>query len=267
MTQNAHSVPAIPLPAPLESLLAGCAWRRETIGHSASQTYQVCGAAGRYFLKIQSLQAVESLVEEKERLLWLKGRLPVPEVVYYGRDEAQEFLLVTELPGVHASDDMWKDQLPELLRALARGLKQIHQVPMDDCPFDQRLAVKMEEAMLRVRQGLVDEEDFDESRLGLRAEEVLEQMLSSVPAEEDLVFTHGDYCMPNIIMLSEGAYSGFIDVGRAGIADRYQDLALAIRSIRYNFGDPHVQTFVEAYGLDKLDEAKVSFYQLMDEFF
>jgi aminoglycoside phosphotransferase len=57
------------------------------------------------------------------------------------------------------------------------------------------------------------------------------------------------------------------DWGRAGIADRYQDIALAIRSIGYNFGNAYVQAFLDAYGLTAVDEAKVHYYQLMDEFF
>jgi aminoglycoside phosphotransferase len=83
---------------------------------------------------------------------------------------------------------------------------------------------------------------------------------------EDLVFTHGDYCLSNI-MISDGEVSGFIDWGRGGVADRYQDLALAIRSIIYNFGKEHVPLFLDAYGVKELDEAKIYDYQLLDEFF
>ena len=44
---------------------------------------------------------------------------------------------------------------------------------------------------------------------------------------------HGDYCLPNII-LKEHTVSGYIDVALAGVGDRYQDLALAVRSLAYN---------------------------------
>ncbi|WP_408110254.1 hypothetical protein [Brevibacillus sp. B_LB10_24] len=50
-------------------------------------------------------------------------------------------------------------------------------------------------------------------------------------------------------------------------ADRYQDLALAIRSVIYYFGRELVPYFLEAYGIKAVDESKVRFYQLLDEFY
>ena len=37
-------------------------------------------------------------------------------------------------------------------------------------------------------------------------------------------------------------------MGRAGIADRYKDIALAVRSIRHNCGGAFVQPFLDEYG-------------------
>src|ERR1700681_345712 len=100
---------------------------------------------------------------------------------------------------------------------LAHGLLQIHSLPIDDCPFDQKLAVKIEAARVRVENGLVDETDFDAKRLGRSAQDLYSEVLQCRPTEEDLVFTHGDYCLPNVIIAND-AVSGFVDWGRAGIA-------------------------------------------------
>lgn len=82
-----------------------------------------------------------------------------------------------------------------------------------------------------------------------------------------MAFTHGDYCLPNI-MLGDGAVTGFIDLGRAGIADRYTDLALAARSIRHNTGDEQlVGVFLEAYVLSEVNWRKIDYYTLLGELF
>jgi aminoglycoside phosphotransferase len=81
-----------------------------------------------------------------------------------------------------------------------------------------------------------------------------------------LIFTHGDYCLPNII-IHEGKLNGFIDWGRAGIADKYQDIALVVRSIIRNFGKKYTNMFLDEYGLVQFDRARIEYYQLLDEFF
>lgn len=102
--------------------------------------------------------------------------------------------------------------------------------------------------------------------MGRKAIDLFEELVSNKPLDEELVFTHGDYCLPNVIMENQRV-SGYIDWGRAGVADKYQDLALAIRSISYNFGKDYVPYFLAGYGIKELDESKVDFYQLMDEFY
>lgn len=86
------------------------------------------------------------------------------------------------------------------------------------------------------------------------------------PDEQELVFTHGDYYLPNILLQGK-RISGFIDLDRAGIADRYNDLAIASRSIAYNLGADYEQCFFLAYGIENVDEEKIEYYRMMDELF
>ncbi|MBD2868163.1 APH(3') family aminoglycoside O-phosphotransferase [Paenibacillus arenilitoris] len=254
------------LPREIERLTAGCRRQRVTVGMSESRTYRLTGDAGRFFLKHHAADAVEKLRGEKERIEWLRGKLPVPEVVLFAEDETGEYLLLTEIAGLDASEKAHERSLPQLIRLLAEGLRMVHGVPIADCPFDRTLAVVLAEAGRRTGLGLVDEDDFDTVRQGRRAEDLYRELLAGKPASEDPVFTHGDYCLPNVV-IREGRIGGFIDLGRAGIADRYQDLALAARSIGYNFGAEHVPAFLDAYGLGEPDQAKIGYYQLLDEFF
>jgi aminoglycoside phosphotransferase len=254
------------VPYRLAKLINGYSWEQITIGCSEAMIFLLKGNSYNHYLKIQPNHSVESLRQEKDRLEWLEGKLPVPEVLYYEQDEVNEFLLISEVKGMNASENNYQSDLPLLMKLLATGLKAIHSVNIEDCLFNQTLDIKIEEARHRVDKGLVDKEDFDEVRQGMKAAEIFDELTSKKPKREELVFTHGDYCLPNII-IDKRSVSGFIDWGRAGISDRYQDLALAIRSITGNFGKEWIPLFLEEYGIKDLDESKVFYYQLLDEFF
>lgn len=258
---------AVELPSDLQDRLGTVTWHPVTIGCSDARTYRLQGDNEICtYLKIMNDGGRQSLQPEAERLSWLQGKLSVPAVLDYRIANNQEILWMTSVPGFHAANPIWTDKLQEMVESMARGLRAIHSLAISDCPFDHRNVSRVEEARLQLQNGWVDEEDFDSHRRDLSAVELFTQLEETMPANEDLVFTHGDYCLPNIV-LDQKMKFGFIDWGRAGIADRYQDIALAVRSLRSNWGEKWGDVFLEAYGLAKPDWGKIAFYQLLDEFF
>lgn len=254
------------LPPSLRKAVSGYSWRQNNIGLSAAQIFRLEAKDKKsLYLKIDSDASRHSLRLEKSKLDWLKNRLPVPKVILFAEDALKSYLLLSEIPGAPAIDDSLKTNVAHLVEQLTNALKMIHQLPNKNCPFDTRLDFKIEAARKRMLDGLVEEEDFDEERQGRTAEDLFQELLATKPADEDLVFTHGDYCTPNII-LENGKLSGFVDWAAAGIADRYQDLALLTRSVFYNFGREWEENVFEIYGIEP-DWKKIHFYRLLDEFF
>ena len=96
--------------------------------------------------------------------------------------------------------------------------------------------------------------------------DILAELQALPPVPPVSCFTHGDACLPNFLM-EGGLLTGVVDLGRAGVAHQAQDWALALRSMRDNFGSEaekllrkHVPQYCE-------DEASLRRFRLLDELF
>ncbi|MBY2913052.1 APH(3') family aminoglycoside O-phosphotransferase [Rhizobium leguminosarum] len=251
----------------LGARLAGYRFERDALGRSAASVFRL-EALGlpTLYLKVEQAGPFGELADEAARLRWLKtSGLPCPDVIAEDSDGVHNRLLISALPG---SDLTSASALtpPARVELLAIALLDLHRLPIASCPFDHRLERRVAAAKSRMQAGIVDETDFDETRVGKSAEALFAELESGRPGREDLVVTHGDACLPNFIALEDGN-SGYIDCSRLGVADRYQDIALACRSIDYNFGEALVQPFLDRYGMPATDPARLNYYQLLDEFF
>ncbi|MFC5405849.1 APH(3') family aminoglycoside O-phosphotransferase [Cohnella soli] len=256
------------LPPQLQIMLHECQLHENTVGHSGSSVFRVTGANGySAYLKIAPSNWKETLRPEKEALEWLHSRAPVPEVLFYEEHQNKDYLLISEIVGLDGSNERLLAKPDDLVRVYAEALKQFHEISVADCPLIQTVDRKLETARRLIEHDLVDESDFEEQYQGWTPLQVYEHLQRTRPSSEDLVVAHGDYCLPNLIIHND-QLSGFIDLGRAGVADRYQDIALAIRSLRHNYGtDRYADYFLSCYGIDRIDTDKVNYYILMDELF
>ncbi len=239
-------------------------WQPVTDGMSGAGVYFIPRLNA--YLKLSHDPLRVDLRPEYERLAWLDGELPVPEVLYFGAFDTRQYLLLSALSGTHADQPgCWADPAQQVA-VLAEGLRLIHALDFRRCPFARPLDTMLALAQARLEGVLVDADDFDDERDGWSPQAAFNELLATYPAVEEQVWVHGDYCPPNVL-LADGRISGFIDWGRAGIADPYQDLALAEREIADNLGAEWALAFLRAYGLADVDWDRIRFYKLLDEFF
>ncbi|MCF7751010.1 aminoglycoside 3'-phosphotransferase [Bacillus subtilis subsp. subtilis] len=254
------------LPRAWRTPLAGAVIRRQTVGASPADVFVVHHPdRPDQFLKTEPVHVFSELPAEVARLRWLRGQgMAVPVVVDALEEAGRHWLWMSALPGADLSSSPALGAA-QVVALVAAALRQLHVLPVSACPFDHRLPVRLAAAQARAAAGQVDAEDFDDARQGLSAQQVLQQLQAQVPAQADLVVTHGDACLPNL-MADHGRFSGFIDCGRLGVADRHQDLALAARSIGDHLGAAWVAPFFAHYGIEP-DTARLDFYCLLDELF
>jgi aminoglycoside phosphotransferase len=276
------------LPAELARVLGGFSFQPVTVGMSNAGVWraQKVPSGTHYsrdivsdtvFLKVAKASSDPdpgfSVRAEAEKLVWMHSKgIRVAEVIKYFEQDGLGYLVTTAVPGVDATHPWALNDIPAVVDALADALRDLHAVPIESCPFDQCVERKIDQARQWLECGLVDEDDFDDERQGATARELYEQLLERRPQYEDLVFCHGDYCIPNVLLEQIGTrfQAGFVDVGRAGVADRWQDLALMTRSLESDDLNPQLnglsERFLERYGIEP-DPERIAFYRLLDEFF
>ncbi|MBV9712528.1 MAG: aminoglycoside 3'-phosphotransferase [Ktedonobacteraceae bacterium] len=251
-------------PSQLQPLLREANWDAVTIGRSGMHVFHVADG----YLKIapQGLTPGNDLHTEKMRLEWLKGRLPVPQIYYYGKNASFEYLYLSEIQGTMACDRRFQEDMPSLIALLAEALHMVHAVEAQSCPFTRPLQPRLEEIQQSISRGHIDNAKFVTDHQGLSPQARYEQLERLLPASNTLSFTHGDFCLPNIIIdRQKRRINGLIDWGYGGIADHHEDLASACWSLGYNFASSWIPSLLAAYGLESIDQKRLTFYQLLDD--
>ena len=157
----------------------------------------------------------------------------------------------------------------ETVEAIAEGIWMLQRTDITDCPMKTTFASMLDDAEDHLsRADLSAWQGHFET-----AEQQLLWLKSNQP-EDDFVFAHGDYCMPNI-MLKNGRVSGFIDMAQCGAADRWYDIALMQQSLERNFsgffGGLSYDGFCREMLYDALgmkpDKDRLEFHLLLDELY
>lgn len=259
------------LPEKIKNIIGDRSYTLDEIGMSDSQVLLFDDMV----LKIQP-EGAEARTERK-MMHWMRGRLPVPEILCHEIEGNRSFLLMSRVSGKMSCDLEFINEPERLVDILCKGLEMLWSVDTSDCPCDASLDHHLAAAEYNVRNGLVDLDNVEPETFGENGfkdpEDLLEWLKANRP-QEDIVLSHGDYCLPNVFA-DEEEISGFIDLGRAGVADRYRDIAICYRSLTSNlhgsYGDhPPVEfdpnTLFERLEIEP-DWKKIRYYILMDELF
>ncbi len=260
------------LPKIISDKIAGLSWTCDTFGKSGSTVL----IFDDMVLKIEKIY--RSSENELAILRWIDCKLPVPRIIESAHQDGYSFILMSKMSGEMACSDNNLQNMEETIKALATALKMLWQVDITECPFRNDIPEKLIQAKYQIENGLVDTDDLEEDTLskeGFLDLWDLYNFLCNNKPTQDLVFSHGDFCLPNIF-ISNGDVSGLIDWGNGGIADRWQDIALCDRSLRHTYSKYGLYSETEYQKYKKIlfneleiepDEEKMRYYCLLDELF
>jgi aminoglycoside phosphotransferase len=253
-----------PVPAPVAAVAAGRPAREVWENMLGGRTFEVGSGADRCFVKWTPAASGISLPDEAARMAWAGAFTPVPRVIGQGADEAGSWLVTSALPGQSAVTPRWQADPAAAVAAIGEGLRAMHEaLPVRDCPFSWMAAGRLADARRRAAQGRIDPAGWHEEHRPLGTARALD-LLAGIPPADRLVVCHGDACAPNTLIAEDGRWSGHVDLGELGVADRWADLAVATWSAGWNYGPGWERPLLDAYGV-RPDPGRTRYYRLLWE--
>jgi aminoglycoside phosphotransferase len=224
------------------------AWENED-----ALTFEVGAGAERCFVKWAPAGSPLDLAGEAARMTWAWAYTPVPRVLGLDADRDGSWLVTTAVPGRNAVSRRWLADPRTAVIAIGAGLRAMHDcLPVTHCPFSWTAQDRVAAAQRAVAAG----------RIGTSDRAIAQ--VQNIPPADKLVVCHGDACAPNTLIADNGRWSGHVDLGDLGVADRWADLAVATLSTGWNYGPGWDEVLLDAYGI-KPDAERTRYYRLLWE--
>jgi aminoglycoside phosphotransferase len=224
------------------------AWENED-----ALTFEVGAGPERCFVKWAPAGSPVDLAGEAARMTWALAYTPVPRVLGLDADREGSWLVTAAVPGRNAVSRRWLADPRTAVIAIGAGLRAMHDcLPVTDCPFSWMAQDRVAAARRAVAAGRIDTSDWAIAQV------------QNIPPADKLVVCHGDACAPNTLITDNGRWSGHVDLGDLGVADRWADLAVATLSTGWNYGPGWDQVLLEAYGI-RPDAERTRYYRLLWE--
>jgi aminoglycoside phosphotransferase len=250
------------VPAALVAVAAGRPVREVWENELGGRTFEIEADAGRCFVKWTPTSSGICLSDEVARLAWAVSFTPVPRVLAQGADDAGSWIVMSPLPGENAVTERWQADPATAVTAIGEGLRAMHEaLPVPACPFSWMAEDRLAEVRRRAAGGRLDPAEWHEDHQHLSIEQAL-GLLADVPPVDRLVVCHGDACAPNTLITEDGRWSGHVDLGELGVADRWADLAIATWSSEWNYGPGWDGLLLDAYGI-RPDPDRTRYYRLL----
>lgn len=232
-----------------------------SIGCSNSQVFKIKKEDNIYFLKVADKGILTS---EYEKLKWLDCKLNVPKIVLYDLENDIEYLITEGLKGEMLCSNYFKNNPMIGIKVIANAFKHIYSLDINNCPFDSSIDYWLSKIEGYINDNLIKEKNIKEDVLKkFGSIDNIFKYLKENKFEEELCFSHGDPSLPNIFSLND-EFSGLIDVGQCGIADKWFDLAICEKSIIRNYGKEYVSEFYKELNIIP-KRTKIDYFILMLE--
>lgn len=220
---------------------------------------------GDCYLNISRDYAKKELDREAKFLELYSNNLTIPTYYYYYSDDKFSYLVTSEINGIPMHEVLDKMPQHKIVNVLITALNSILTQNLDD-RLDVSLEIELAEIKELLDNDKIDTKNFIEAN-GTLPTEIYNQLIKDFPKHNTNVLSHGDFCIPNILISPVFNLAGLIDWGKVGIGDIHRDIAALHGSLIRNDFEPIFNDLISNLSFSfNLDMEKINYYKKVDQF-
>jgi len=234
-------------------------------GAGLRSTYKLHPFFGHsWHVKLRPSNEYKHLDNEAKKINWATHYFPSPPSAHNKNIFGLSLLFSRTLHGKPSFEMIGKIEPEKIINELIEALDILRKSPTVAFKFespDWTIAGKAREK--------ISEETFDEYKRKLLHPDFsnlskieLTEILSYKPNENTKLLTHGDWCMPNVLLSDNGNMAGIIDLGDMHVGDADLDPAIMSWAIRANMGKKWEEQYLNFYGY-KPDSPAIKYHRLV----
>ena len=230
-----------------------------------STTFEIGLRASRgWHAKIHPSSDAEILKMEAEKIKLASDVLPVANKAFFKTLPGVSLLLTKTLDGSPSFDLVGTLSSDRLIAGITEATNQLRSVSTENVQFNAPEWTRPDGIARNLGNLAVSKQKHrqlhpDFSRLTLTE---LRDIVDQGPGDQAKVLTHGDWCMPNVLLGQEGQVTGIVDLGELHVGDEMLDPAIMSWTIRANMGDQWEGCYLSALNLDSQDPG-VNYHRLI----
>lgn len=237
-------------------------WSEINIGCSDTNVYKLTKNNKNIYLKVGKSGLITN---EYLNLKLLKEYIKAPEIIYYYNNEI-EILITTEMKGKMSCDNEYINNNPEnTINILCTAIKELQSIELDDNLKNHFLKFDIDKEIniikSKISSGIINKiPEKDVFNKFKNLDEIIIYLDKNKP-EGKLYLSHGDVSMPNVF-INDNKLEGFIDIGNAGIRQKWYDITDLYISIRRNFQSQELaDKFLNQLGI--YNKKHIEYYEIL----
>lgn len=228
-----------------------------------NKVYFINATNGKYVIKIAIGDTKkQELKREKYIIKFLENKMAVPTILMYNEFDGISYVLMEYIEGKTLQNLLSDNNTDKISRihSLGQTLNEIHKIKLiEHYNYFEILNCQLQKAESNMNNNLLDPEEFIIDGTYLEPKQVLNELTIYKTEAGDICLLHGDFRPKNIIYNEKNVV---IDWGFYDIGDPYYDIAI----ILYYFNQKEQAAFLNGYGIQSLDYARLRYFDYLSKF-